>query len=628
MTVDVQPPGELISEVDLRAAWERILDRDQADDALSIGVRQFARDAEANIAAIHASLNERSWRPGRLACVPIPKADGGLRELHVPPVRDRLVERALLPRVGSVIDPMLGSRCMAFRPGLGVVDAVAAVLELRGDGLRWIVRADIDDCFPSVDRAILREKLLAIFDDQPQLMSMLDLLLDRQVAHPGRAPAVPARGLPQGSPLSPIFVNLTLTDVDVHLAERGYPAIRYADDIVIGTRSREDAEDAVRVLRASLWRLKMRLGDEDLSVMSFEDGFSFLGEDFGSRYPADNPLFRVIPRDRRSLYVNRPGCRVSVREGQVRVDHEDDELLTVPTGHVERLVLFGPAGLTAGARSWAATTGVDVILCSQRGGYLGQLVGASPRRINRRLTQYDFVRSSPRRMEIARGVVAAKIAKQRVLLHRFCRVAGAEAITDALARFDQLLDLLPQSETTAEAMGIEGAAAAAYFDTWPVLLPEGIAFGGRSRRPPRDAVNAALSLGYTILHGEAVAAVTAAGLDAEIGILHEPRDRQFALANDLVEEFRPLIVDQVVLQLFRRGTLTDAHGRREAEGVLLTAAGRELLVEAYEKRMLRSSSGAIPGFTSSYRRLLHVQAQRMAAVVEDRADHWCGLSWR
>jgi hypothetical protein len=114
-------------------------------------------------------------------------------------------------------------------------------------------------------------------------------------------------------------------------------------------------------------------------------------------------------------------------------------------------------------------------------------------------------------------------------------------------------------------------------------------FTGRSRQPPADVINAALSYGYAIVLGEAVSALCAAGLDPAIGLLHAEQDRRPSLALDLMEEFRPLIVDQVVIAAARRGELRPEHGRREEtlHGVLLTKAGREILVGGYEHRMLQ-----------------------------------------
>ena len=141
-------------------------------------------------------------------------------------------------------------------------------------------------------------------------------------------------------------------------------------------------------------------------------------------------------------------------------------------------------------------------------------------------------------------------------------------------------------------------------------------FAGRSRQPPEDVINAALSYGYAIILSEAVSALCAAGLDPAIGLLHAEQDRRPSLALDLMEEFRPLIVDQVVIAAARRAELRPEHGHREesVHGVLLTKAGREILLAGYERRMLQHTKGALPGLSGSLRRHLYRQAERLAAL--------------
>jgi CRISPR-associated protein Cas1 len=190
--------------------------------------------------------------------------------------------------------------------------------------------------------------------------------------------------------------------------------------------------------------------------------------------------------------------------------------------------------------------------------------------------------------------------------------------------------MLPEAGSREEIMGLEGAAARAYFQAWAVCVDPAFGFTGRNRRPPLDVVNSALSFGYAILLSEAVSALVATGLDPAIGFLHSEHDGRPSLALDLVEEFRPLVVDQVVMEALRRRRLRPEHGRRDEDrgGVLLTAAGREVVVDGYERRMLQMTRGALPEFAGTLRRHLYRQAQVLAAWVEHLGPGFVGLSWR
>lgn len=233
-------------------------------------------------------------------------------------------------------------------------------------------------------------------------------------------------------------------------------------------------------------------------------------------------------------------------------------------------------------------------------------------------------------LPLARKLVEAKIRKQAVLLRRMMRKDSARELAESVEMMESYADMLPDAGTREEIMGLEGAAARAYFQAWTACVDPAFEFTGRNRRPPLDVVNSALSFGYAILLSEAVSALVATGLDPAIGFLHSDHDGRPSLALDLMEEFRPLVVDQVVMEALRRHRLRPEHGRRDEHraGVLLTAAGREVVVDAYERRMLQMTRGALPDFAGTLRRHLYRQAQVLAAWVENPGPGYVGLSWR
>jgi CRISPR-associated protein Cas1 len=361
----------------LTAAWRHVLANDSADDILSAGVRRFAEDVDGHLLELGQQLSAGTYQPGRLSLVQVPKDDGELRTLLIPPARDRVVERSVHTQLTPLIDPLLGPGSFGFRPGLGVGDAVQALAGLRAEGFRWVWRADIDDCFPSIDRDRVGRILDHLVDD-PALRALLTLLLHRIPARPGAAPARAARGLAQGSPLSPLLANLVLEHVDERLRRAGFPIVRYCDDIAVTAHSRAEAEQAGQIVATAAREIGMSVGAE-AAAMSFDEGFTFLGEDFGPRYP---PLLdqRTEAPDRRTLFLGVAGSRARIDEGRVVIEHVEQHLLDVPAGLVARIVCFGPVGISAGLRSWGAlATGIEMVFCSHRGRYLGHIVeGTQP----------------------------------------------------------------------------------------------------------------------------------------------------------------------------------------------------------------------------------------------------------
>lgn len=615
------------SEPALRRAWGEVLSANREDGMPSPGLRRFEEHLDDELGRLVADLAWGAYDPHTLTEVVIDEP-GRTRILHVPAVRDRVVERAVLDAITPLIDPLLGPASFAYRPGLGVADAVQALARLRDEGLSWVLRTDVDDCFPSIPVAIARRMLGAVVDDA-EVLRVVDLLLARGYRDAsGRQRSV--RGVAQGCALSPLLANLVLSMVDSRVLAAGFPLVRYADDMAVAVDDKDEAWEAARVLASAVEELGMSLGAEDTHAMSFREGFTFLGEDFGPRYPPVLQDARVEDPGRKVLYAAVQGSRVRVAEGRVVVESSDDAtLLDVPQSHVGRVVCFGSVGVSAGARSWAMAGDVDVVFASRRGTYQGALLAANAPRRAERIRAQVAASGSQKAMNLARAIVAAKLRKQIIVLQHFSRRAHADAVSESVSAMSNALLLLPDCGTPAEAMGVEGAAAAAYFPALGGLMPDGLKFTHRTRQPPLDVANSALSFLYTVLLGECVSALVAAGLEPVLGVLHADDEGRPSLALDLIEEFRPLIVDQVVLEAARQGRLMAAHGRSDPDraGVLITQAGKEVLLTAYENRMLRHTRGALPDFAGSMRRHLYRQAQRLQGAICGSVE-WTGLSWR
>ena len=336
----------------LRCSWEKVLKKDAQDGDISDSVERFAEGVQERLEELAEELRAGTFRPSDLTRVVIPKKNGE-RFLDIPSVRDRIVERAILEHINPAIDPLFGATAFGYRPGLGVADAAQEVVRLREEGYTHVLRTDVHDCFPSLPVALLRRQLEFLIAE-PEILAVVDLLLDRCTRFPGKGRGV-IPGLPQGSPLSPLLANLALIPLDEALVDAGFPVVRYADDLVIAFEEPGDAPEALRTATKVLKELGMELGAEKTAVASFFEGFAFLGEDFGPRYPPAEGEGRIREPDKKILYVAKQGSRIQVRKGRVQVIQDDHELLSVPVSDISRMVCFGSVGVTAGARSWTPT---------------------------------------------------------------------------------------------------------------------------------------------------------------------------------------------------------------------------------------------------------------------------------
>ncbi len=288
------------------------------------------------------------------------------------------------------------------------------------------------------------------------------------------------------------------------------------------------------------------------------------------------------------VYVDRRGAAVEL-EGDAMVVRTAEGRTSLPLSRVERLVIRVPARLSAGllARLWAQDGGV-LVLSGRRNEPTARFLGKPGADVSRRIAQYRLQDDAPLRRQIAGEIVRRKILGQsRCLAHlAACRPPLAATLTRAradLAGFAVRAGAVDKLAALDALRGVEGAAAACYFAAFGRAFAPALGFDGRNRRPPRDPVNAALSLAYTLATFEASRQAQIAGLDPMLGALHDPAHGRDSLACDLVEALRPRI-DSWVYDRFAARDLRAEGFTRDAEGrVLMGKASRSRFYEQYEE---------------------------------------------
>lgn len=288
-----------------------------------------------------------------------------------------------------------------------------------------------------------------------------------------------------------------------------------------------------------------------------------------------------------TLYIDRRDALIEANDGTLLVRGAEGTLARAPLAAVERVVLRGPASVTTGAIAAITAQGAALLVLSGRHGRIaGMMNGTAHADAAIRLGQFRLALDPVARTAIARVVLRHKLLGQHRLLAEGLRrrpdrrrllLRGQAGLAEALLKLREAEPL-----SAAHIMGIEGAAAAVYFEAFGAMLPPSAGFAGRNRRPPRDPANALLSLAYTLAHLEAVAAAQRAGLDPAVGFLHALFPGRESLACDLVEPLRPFC-ERLVWRMFADETLRASHFTRDGEACLLGKAGRLTFYAAWEE---------------------------------------------
>lgn len=615
--------ARLASDSALMAAWVSVREADLEDGHQSRAGRDFERNALTNLSRLRARLYAGSWRPGPVSRFQAPNEPA--RMLTVSALEDRIVERALADVLGPRIDRSLSPYCFAYRRGLGVRDAVTALRESMAGGATHVARADVRHAFDEIPRRRSIESLAACVPDQ-RVTDIVEHLLSRLDDD-----GLEGLGIPQGSAVSPILLNLYLAPLDLVLMDKGFVPIRYADDLAIPVDSEKEGWEVLSVVSEFLEQLALELNSQKCSVEAFASGVDFLGQRVGPLGTPDSADEHVHPR-RMSLYVMGQGSLARLAAGHARVVRDGQTTASVSLNRLRQIVLGGRAHATTPLVREAARKGIEVFLLDDAGQYEGRISRRRGSDVRIRQAQFRAADDADLTLSIARQVVADKIANMRVLILRDLRRRGRsdQASKTRVAR--ELQGWAHHALTAAthqSLMGIEGIAAKVYFAWLREVIPDEWEFQGRNRRPPRDPVNAMLSYCYTLLTGEVIAAVEIAGLDPDLGFLHSARWGRPALALDLVEPWRPVLADTTVLTLLRSGSISpDDFISDPASGCRMSHKARRALLVAYEKRMLTLAGSSRVRGKRAYRELLAEYARVLATHLVDPAEDYGSFEWR
>ena len=328
---------------------------------------------------------------------------------------------------------------------------------------------------------------------------------------------------------------------------------------------------------------------------------------------------RLVPARDLALpvYVQAQGTTLAKQGDRLVVRERQQVIEEVRLLDVSQVCVFGNVQVTTQLVRELCERGVPICYFSHGGWFYGITHGMYHRNGLLRQFQYAATVDPVRTLTLSRRFVEAKIRNCRTLLRR----NGKDVQPEALKQLSELAERVRQVGDLGQLLGLEGLAARAYFGQFATMLrpragnPLPFDFEGRNRRPPRDPVNALLSFAYALLVKDLTVTLQAVGFDPYLGFLHTPRYGRPALALDLMEEFRPLIADSVVLSVVNNGEITPEDFVQRGPACALKPEGRKRFLAAYGRRMDKLIRHPVFGYTISYRRVLEVQARLLGRYL-------------
>jgi len=538
---------------------------------------------------LKANVLQGNYEQGPLKKYRLPKEDGNWREIQVQNVCDRLVHKAAADCLSPVIDGLLSYSSYAFRRGLNRKGAASALKNAISEGYKTGIKADVFSFFDSINIGKLTDMLESLLPFEPLVHNIRRWF--KTLASFG------IKGLPQGSPISPVLSNLYLNRFDKDMAKEDFRLVRYADDFVILTKEGIGMSDIIDKIGKSLSRLDLRLKEEKtvevrkgipisfLGYLICEDGIAEPDKQEATKNNGDEwaPVFKDQWHSGRPVYLTTL-CRGAYSSGaDLVIKHDNDSTENIPWNRINRIVIVGRSQFSGGVVYRAVKEEIPVTFIDLFGKARGSLHPEFHEMPEIMTIQEKYSKDPDFILSFAIEIVSAKINNSAVLLRRNLVDTSGMKEMESSAKNSKTLETL---------RGCEGNAAKFYFSQFAGLV-EPFEFAGRVYRPPEGPVNILLSLGYTLLYNRIATVLRDKGFNARLGFYHKGRGMHNALASDLLEELRH-IVERVVLSLIHLGEIkqedfvqSKKHGKPYTR---LEGEGFRKYIRRFEKTMSSKAS--------------------------------------
>jgi len=326
-----------------------------------------------------------------------------------------------------------------------------------------------------------------------------------------------------------------------------------------------------------------------------------------------------------TAYITQEDAFIGKTDERLTVKADKKKLLDIPLLKLDGLVILGRATISPMVVNELLQRQIPLSFLTQTGRYLGCLEPEFTKNIFVRKAQWSASGNTAQALHLAQGFVRGKLKNYRYILQRKSRDLQQLNLDEELVSLEQTINSITKTETIDSARGLEGAGSAIYFDSFPKLITNpNFSFPSRNRRPPTDPVNALLSLGYSLLRHDLQSAVNIVGFDPYLGYLHVEHYGRPALALDLMEEFRPLVVDAMVLKMINKQVLTADHFETEpiSNAVSLTSEGLKTFLRCYEEKKQTQFKHPVFKRKCTYQEAFEMQARLVAKYLMEETEKY------
>ena len=587
-----------------------------------------------NIHEIVQSLQDGTYRPKPALSFAILKKNGKPRELCRFCAQDTVIQRALAVQLAEELKDSFSAYSYAYRKGLGVHSAIEQFL-IYSQKYNYVAKIDPISCYDNIDRNLLAKKVNALLGKDAATRLLLQYaqtdIADEKGIHKRE------KGILQGSPLSPILCNIYFDSLDKYLEKEQIPFCRYADDVVVFSDDADGAQKNANSVVAYLSeKLMLAVNPDKFTVTDVENfnylGYGFIKDSHGLFHAIEQPAsstpkatdYWVRSKTAKSnKTINILSDGVLSRKDLTVIFANDEESDKIPVEAVEQINVYSSVVFSPGIMEMAFKHGITISIFDKYGYLLGRFLPEKPfKNVNISLNQLEIYKNKTKlRADYARDFLISQIHNVRLNLRYQRKQYQSLLCSDAIEAIDKIEADVKKMCKPEEMLLAEAEMRRIYYGCFSEFIKnQEFSFTKRTKRPPKDRVNAIISFANTFLYHFISCEICKTPLDIRIAFLHSTTSRPESLNLDIADVFKPLIVDRTVFLLINKRMLKPEHFVTEKTGaVLLTNTGKKVVINALYDKL--EQTVPVKNEHKKYYQIIKDEIQTLCADVKGLKKH-------
>lgn len=624
---------DIFTEKNVKYALDSFSSKNDGCGRDGVRISELPEYWEMNKDKILKAIYEGNYNPGIVMQLDIVAKNGKKRGISQLNSIDRLISRVLAQYFSDEWEKDFSEYSYAYQKEKGTMVAASHAAELLEQGKIWCAELDIRHYFDVIPHDRLIEKVKKKVKEQ-DVRTLLYRFIKCPIENDYEITQKKV-GIVQGSPLSPLLSNLYLDDFDHELERCGYGFCRFGDDVNIYCETYEEAVEAMETARKYLEEVEKLTINEKKSGIFSGLNRCFLG--FRFQREKNNVLIARRFRDGRHCYEHwyTTGIRkidknyhlvnsgiLTRRDFNVLFENEEQKYY-IPVETMDSLYVHSNITLTGTFLEFANKKGLSIAFIDKYGSKIGSFIPQNSRKdAQTTIAQARIYEDETERLKVAKRLEISGLSNMRANVRYYARRLKSVELKEIAAVLSECIKQMNEGKTLQELMLIEARARQKYYLSFRYIIKDKtFHFETRTKRPPKDAINAMISFGNTLMYQRIANEINRTSLDIRFGFIHATGKRSESLNLDLADLFKPIIVDRTIFTLINRKMIDAGRDFQQTEkgGVYLNKNGKRIFIQEFERKIysLVNDKDAI----YSYDTLLRREVQKLRHYIEQGEEY-------